>query len=91
MTFKEIPMNMRLPVVLLSILLALSAGCSSKSAKELDARLESAQSNALSAKARADEAYSKAEQAAVAANQAQQTADQANERASRVLEKASRK
>lgn len=49
-------MNKRLSVVLLSVLLALSAGCSSKHTKEVDARLDSAQSNALSAKARADEA-----------------------------------
>ena len=84
-------MNKRLSVVLLSILLAVSAGCSNKHTKEVDARLDSAQSNALSAKARADEAYSKAEQAAIAASQAQSTADQANDRASRMLEKASRK
>jgi hypothetical protein len=86
-----ITMNKYVSVALLSVLLATTAGCSNKHAKEIDARLESAENNAASARLRADEAYNKAEQAAQAASQAQRTADEANTRASRMLEKATRK
>jgi hypothetical protein len=83
-------MNRRLPVALLSILLA-TAGCSHQYAQEIDARLESAENNAATARLRADEAYIKAEQAAGIASQAQRSADEANVRASRMANKATHK
>jgi hypothetical protein len=88
---RRVIMNKRLSVVLLSVLLAMSAGCSNKKAQEMDTRIDAAQSTANAAQSRADAAYSRADQAAAAASQAQRTADEANERASRMLEKASRK
>lgn len=77
-------MNMRLSIIVLSILLATTTGCSNRHAQEIDARLESAENNAATARLRADEAILKAEQA-------QRTADDANERAKRMAEKAARK
>ncbi|AIC20111.1 MULTISPECIES: Lpp/OprI family alanine-zipper lipoprotein [Pseudomonas] len=84
-------MDKHLPVVLLGIVLATTAGCSQRHAQEIDARLESAENNAATARLRADEAYLKAERAEATASQAQRTADEANERARRMLDKATRK
>lgn len=84
-------MNKCLPVALLSVVLAATAGCSHKHAQEIDARLESAENNAASARLRADEAYTKAQMAEEIAGQAQRTADEANVRASRMAEKTTRK
>ena len=77
-------MNKRVSFVLLSILLATAAGCSSQHTQEIDARLESAENNAATARLRADEAYLKAQLAIEVASQAQRTADEANVRASRM-------
>ena len=77
-------MNKRLPIVVLSVLLAATTGCSHRQADELNPRLESAEDNAATARLRADEAVLKAEQA-------QRAADEANERAKRLAEKANRK
>ncbi|CRL52159.1 MULTISPECIES: Lpp/OprI family alanine-zipper lipoprotein [Pseudomonas] len=74
-------MSKRLSFVLLSILLATTAGCSHRHAQEIDARLEAAENNAATARLRADEAYNKAEQA-------QRAADEANQRANRITDKA---
>ncbi|APV42607.1 outer membrane lipoprotein OprI [Pseudomonas frederiksbergensis] len=84
-------MNKRLPFVLLSVLLAVTAGCSNKRTQEFDARLESAENNAATARLRADEAYMKAEQAQATASQALRTADEDKVRASRMTDKATRK
>lgn len=84
-------MNRYLPVVLMSIFLATTAGCSHKHAQEIDARLESAENNAATARLRADEAYRKAEQAEIMAEQAQRTAEEATIRATRMTDKATRK
>ncbi|MGY1447811.1 Lpp/OprI family alanine-zipper lipoprotein [Pseudomonas chlororaphis] len=84
-------MDKHLPVVLLSIALATTAGCSHRHAQEIDARLESAENNAATARLRADEAYLKAERAEATASQARRVADEANERARRMLDKATRK
>ena len=84
-------MNKLLSVALLGVTLAATAGCSHQHAREIDARLDSAENNAATARLRADEAYTKADQAMAAAAQAQRTADEANERANRMLEKATRK
>ncbi|AMT88824.1 MULTISPECIES: Lpp/OprI family alanine-zipper lipoprotein [Pseudomonas] len=79
-------MNTRLSIILLSILVATTSGCSHhhRHAQEMDARLESAEDNAATARLRADEAMLKAEQA-------QRAADEANERARRMVEKATGK
>ncbi len=83
-------MNHYLSVSLLALALATSAGCS-QHARELDARLDSAENNAATARLRADEAYLKADQAMALANQAQRTADEANERAIHLLTSKTRK
>ncbi|MBZ9783663.1 outer membrane lipoprotein OprI [Pseudomonas sp. REP124] len=67
-------------VAVLNILLATTAGCSHQHAQEIDARLESAESNAAWARLRADEAYLKAELAAEIAVRAHHTADEADVR-----------
>lgn len=77
-------MSMRVSVILLSILLATTAGCSHQHAREIDARLESAENNAATARLRADEAYIKAEQA-------QRAADEASLRLNQITEKSVRK
>ncbi|CAI8906804.1 MULTISPECIES: Lpp/OprI family alanine-zipper lipoprotein [Pseudomonas] len=77
-------MNTRWSIVVLSIVLATTTGCSHRHAQEIDARLESAEDNAATARLRADEAILKAEQA-------QRAADEANERARRMAEKATHK
>ena len=77
-------MNMRLSIIVLSVLMVTATGCSHRHAQEIDARLESAENNAATARLRADEAILKAEQA-------QRAADEANERAKRIAEKATRK
>lgn len=77
-------MNMRLSIIVLSVLMATATGCSHRHAQEIDARIESAENNAATARLRADEAILKAEQA-------QRAADEANERVKRVAEKAARK
>ncbi|MEH6350323.1 MULTISPECIES: Lpp/OprI family alanine-zipper lipoprotein [unclassified Pseudomonas] len=85
-------LNRYLPVVLMSIFLATTAGCCNKLAQEVDARLESAENNAATARLRADEAYRKAEQAETMSEQAQRTAEEASIRATRMTDdKASRK
>ncbi|VVO87506.1 Lpp/OprI family alanine-zipper lipoprotein [Pseudomonas fluorescens] len=71
-------------VAVLNIVLATTAGCSHRQAQEIDARLESAESNAAWARVRADEAYLKAQLATEMAVRAQHTADEANVRASRM-------
>ena len=71
-------------VVMLSILLATTAGCSHRHAQEIDARLESAENNAAWARLRADEAFLKAQLATEMAVRAQHTADEANVRAIRM-------
>jgi hypothetical protein len=88
---EEKVMNKRLPFVLLSVLVAVTAGCSNKRTQEFDARLESAENNAATARLRADEAYMKAEQAQATASQALRTADEDKVRASRMTDKATRK
>lgn len=84
-------MNKCLSFVLLSVLLAATAGCSHKHTQEFDARLEAAENNAATARLRADEAYMKAEQAQATASQALRTADEEKVRASRMTNKATRK
>lgn len=71
-------------VAVLNIVLATTAGCSHRQAQEIDARLESAESNAAWARVRADEAYLNAQLATEMAVRAQHTADEANVRASRM-------
>ena len=68
-------------VAVLSILLAMTAGCSHQHAQEIDARLESAENNAAWARLRADEAYLKAQLATEMAVRAQHTVDETNVRA----------
>lgn len=76
-------MNMRLSIIVLSVLMATATGCSHRHAQEIDARVESAENNAATARLRADEAILKAEQA-------QRAADEANERVKRMAEKSTR-
>lgn len=80
-------MNSYLPVVLLSIFLTTTVGCSHKHTQEMDARLESAENNAATARLRADEAYMKALQAETIAGEAQRTAREANSRVTRMADK----
>jgi hypothetical protein len=90
-TTEDSSMNKYLPIALLGIVLALSAGCSHRLAQELDARLESAENNAASARLRADEAYIKADKAEAIANQTQRTAEEATIRIGGMNEKMPRK
>ena len=78
-------------LLLLTVVLGTTAGCSNQHSKEMSQRMEDVENSAATARLRADEAYNKAEMAMSAANQAQNTSDEANERASRMIEKASRK
>lgn len=78
-------------LLLLTVALGTTAGCTHQHGKEMSLRMEDVENSAATARLRADEAYNKAEIALTTANQAQRTADEANERASRMVEKASRK
>ena len=78
-------------LLLLTVVLGTTAGCSNQHAKEMSQRMEDVENSAATARLRADEAYNKAEMAMSAAAQAQKTADEANERALRMLERSTRK
>lgn len=84
-------MSKPVPFVLLSLMLATTAGCSYRHMQEFDARLESAENNAASARLKADEALNKAQLASELASQAQRTADEANERTARMATKVPRR